>query len=129
MHIPTDRKRRVIDVPVRVRVKPERPLGVATAEVQYDPNALRFETCNADPNGDFDLELCNEIMPGRIRLNVIAPAGVSGKLDLGSLRFTRLRRDGPGVRIALPIFADVNGNAIADESYSWPGADSAINVK
>ena len=66
-------------------------LSSATVHIDYDTAVVVPAGCNADPNGAFDLGLCNiQSDIGRISLSLLDSAGESGDRDLAQLTFNAI---------------------------------------
>ena len=110
-----------IHVPVDMEDVPEPGAGAVTFEVQYDPSVLSPSTCNADPNGLFDIAQCNinydddGINPDSARITLVSTGGIAGTERLAEITFDAI--GGPGSTSSLDVvvstFADPAGTAIS----------------
>jgi hypothetical protein len=98
-------------------------LGAATIELHYDPAQVTITGCTADPDGHFNLALCNPTYgEGVARLSLVSSAGVTGEAALLQLDYTTTGQDSttPFTAHAL-TFAGPSGAAIP-----LSGAEEAI---
>lgn len=110
-----------IHVPVDMEDAPESGAGAVTFEVQYDPSVLSPLTCNADPNGLFDIAQCNiyydddGINPDSVRITLVSTGGIDGTERLAEITFDAI--GGPGstspLDVVVSTFADPAGTAIS----------------
>ena len=110
--------------PATVRLEamdvPAPGLGAATIDVSYDPSIVSPTNCVKDPNGLFDLTLCNvAYQPNVVRFSGLrATAGATGTLPLADITFEVVGAPGQcsDLDVVVVTFTDPDGSAITTSS-------------
>jgi hypothetical protein len=90
---------------------PSPGLGAFTIDVSYDPNIVHPVACDADPDDEFDIEICNMAYgPGVVRCTGISITGIEGDVVLCDITF---QADGAsGTQSALTLSVDELADAL-----------------
>jgi hypothetical protein len=91
-------------------------LGAATIDVNYDPSVVSPVSCAKDPNGLFDMILCNlAYQPNVVRFTALrATAGATGTLPLADITFRIVGAAGQcsDLDVVVVTFTDPDGSPI-----------------
>jgi hypothetical protein len=91
-------------------------LGAATIDVSYDPSVISPVSCAKDPNGLFDMTLCNlAYQPNVVRFSALrTTAGATGTLVLADITFEVVGAAGQcsDLDVVVVTFTDPQGTAI-----------------
>jgi len=91
-------------------------LGAATIDVSYDPGVISPVSCAKDPNGLFDMALCNlAYQPNVVRFSALrTTTGATGTLPLADITFQIVGATGEcsDLDVVVVTFTDPEGTAI-----------------
>lgn len=106
-----------LTIPVRATI-PEIGVGAATFNIRYDSTMLELLSCDADPEGIFDIALCNAEYgldadgTETTRIGLTSVSGVSGAQTVARLHFRVIGQGGNKTKVTIEPDSWVDDNGV-----------------
>ena len=104
-------RNRLVTIPITADVA-DTAVGAGTIELHFDPAVLEPTACQTDPDGKFNMALCNPAFAdGVVKFALLSATGVSGGMTLANVTFRAIGEPGGSSQLTASALIFQNTNA------------------